>query len=72
AAGFAKVEVGARIPPPDPIRSKIMVVAGKAGHLSPEVAKAVHHLETIGYSKEDIAALPVSAILRAKRGQNYF
>jgi len=63
AAGFAKVEVGARIPPPDAIRSKIMVVASKAGHLSPEVAKAIQHLEKIGYSKEDIAALPVSAVL---------
>jgi ubiquinone/menaquinone biosynthesis C-methylase UbiE len=31
AAGFATVEVGARIPPPDPVRSKIMVVARKKG-----------------------------------------
>jgi len=34
AAGFAKVEVGARIPPPDPIRSKLMVVARKAGQVA--------------------------------------
>lgn len=39
AAGFVKVEVGARIPPPDPIRSKIMVVARKAGPVAKIEAK---------------------------------